>query len=67
MAKKRKRMSRKKSNVEEIVELVRRVSEQRRRHSDHSAAIQTARQEIASRGQFIPKSPGVAEQIKVCF
>lgn len=63
-AKKRHKVNR---EIAQITELVKRVGDQRQRMIDHAAAIQSARREIAARGQFIPKYPDGVDRIKICF
>jgi hypothetical protein len=61
---KRKKLS---GNIAEIVELTRRIAEQRKRGASRTAALQAARDKIREFDQFVPKQAGTTDQVKICF
>jgi hypothetical protein len=51
----------------EIVDLVKKVTEQKQRQQSIQAAADAARKDIRSRGQFIPKQPSGVSKARFSF
>ena len=54
------------ASIQQIIELTRRVADQRRRVNEQVATLQAARESVREQGAFIPKTTELKE-IRICF